>query len=160
MKASGDVADYTSAVTNAMAAKVAASANVDAGSVEVAVAAGSVIITFTIRADTLAAAAAAGDAVSADLADASKATAFFSDVPGITIQVDSVTRPMAGTAEEAGSPPQNRWITGLWRTLFVCVTLFHVVALGMGANALYRRYRRKKAMEAARLRDSAVFNDL
>ena len=91
LKASGDVADYTDTIKDAMAAKVATSAGVDKNSVAVEVTAGSVNIEFTIRAATEALATTAGNAVQASVADASAATAFFSTAPGITITVNSVT---------------------------------------------------------------------
>ena len=67
---------------------MAAAAGTDPGSVDVSVAAGSVLITIVIRAPTAAAATAAGDAIADEVADAASATAFLEDVgSGISIAV-------------------------------------------------------------------------
>ena len=99
--ASGDVSDYSSTIVNAIEAKIASTAGVDAGSVEVEVSAGSVVIKVTIRANTQADAQAAGAAVAADVADASKATAFLAAVPGISITVKAITPVAAGVVADA-----------------------------------------------------------
>ena len=91
LTALGDVSDYTPTVKDAMATKVATTAGVDKSKVSILVTAGSVNIEITITAATATAATTAGAAVQSSVSTAAAATTFFSSVPGITINVASVT---------------------------------------------------------------------
>jgi hypothetical protein len=122
--ASGDVADYTPAIKDSLAGTVAAKAKVDKSKVGVDVTAGSVKIEFTITAATSAAAATAGNAVQASVADASAATTFFSTVPGITIIVASVTAISAPVSTAAGSSPLGAIVGAVVVVLCVVVGVY------------------------------------
>jgi len=91
LTASGDVADYTDTVKEAMSNKVADTARVPRDKVTVRVTAASVNVQFTIKANTEAEATAASNTLAPSVSTASVATIFFSDVPGITITVATVT---------------------------------------------------------------------
>jgi hypothetical protein len=95
--ASGDVGDYTTEVTDAIAVKVAEAAGVDANAVSVTVTAGSVVITIVVYANSASAATTVGDTLESDFADAASATAFLSSISGVDIQVEAVTPIVSGT---------------------------------------------------------------
>jgi len=128
--ASGDVSDYTTAVKDAMATKVATTAGVDKSKVEVVVTAASVNVQFTIKASTAAAATAAGAAVQTSVATANATTAFFSTVPGITITVASVTAISAPVSSAVSSGLGGGAIAGIVIGVIAGVAILGTVVYG------------------------------
>jgi len=99
LEASGDVSDYTPQVIFPIGAKFAAQAGVRPEQVEVVVSAGSVLITVTIVSSAEAAELVRGR-VESVMSNATMASAFLSDVPGITISVLAIS-------ELASPPPEG-----------------------------------------------------
>ena len=87
LSASGDVADYTPAVKESIAATFAEASGVDISAVSVEITAGSVVITIEIRAETEAAASSVQATLAVGVATPAAATAFLSTVSGISIEV-------------------------------------------------------------------------
>jgi len=90
LEASGDVSDYTPQVIFPIGAKFAAQAGVRPEQVEVVVSAGSVLITVTVVSSAEAAELVRGRVASV-MSSATMASAFLSDVPGITISVLAIS---------------------------------------------------------------------
>ena len=101
MKASGDVTDYNSNVTDAIAGAFAVAASVDPSSVVVAVSAASVLISVRILAATPAAATLVQDALMANVSTPSAATALLSAIGGgVAISIEEIAQPPTLLSEE------------------------------------------------------------
>ena len=85
------MAEFTPAVLNEIIAVLAAAASVDPASVDVAVAAGSVVLSVVIRAPTADAATAAGEAIAPQIASPGAATTLLAGVSSLPITVEAVT---------------------------------------------------------------------
>ena len=145
--------DFTPTVLDEIAAAVATTAGVDAGSVEVRISAGSVVLTIVVRAPSTAAAAAAEQVLSDFFNDAEASTVMLSSVESLHLTVSSVTAIVAGSgllpappALPATSPPLAPPRAPLASTSSVAVVAIAAsvgIVVGLGAAVAIYHYRER-----------------
>ena len=103
---SGALNDFTLSIVDEITAVLAAAANVEPTSVDVTIAAGSVVLSVVIRAPTATAATAAGEAIAPRIVSPAAATTLLAGVSSLPITVEAAT-PVADPTPSSSPPPPS-----------------------------------------------------
>ena len=108
---SGSLSDFTPAVVDEITIVLATAASVEPASVDVAIAAGSVVLSVVIRVPTAAATTAAVEAIAPQIASPAAATTLLAGVSSLPITVEVVT-PVAHPVPQPPASPQSQMVDG------------------------------------------------